>query len=85
MPPGVVVITSRLIQAEREVVIRPDPLGRVDAACLQCREQLRSDYPFPLGEEIVGELIRTAEGFSDSARSKLLGGNAQKFLNITNT
>jgi len=48
------------------------------------RVMLGSDYPFPLGEEFVGELIRTAEGFSDSARSKLLGGNAQTFLNITN-
>jgi aminocarboxymuconate-semialdehyde decarboxylase len=46
------------------------------------RVMLGSDYPFPLGEEFVGELIRTAEGFSDSARSKLLGGNAQQFLNI---
>ena len=46
------------------------------------RVMLGSDYPFPLGEEFVGELIRTTEGFSDSARSKLLGGNAQQFLNI---
>ena len=44
------------------------------------RVMLGSDYPFPLGEEFVGELIRTAEGFSDSARSKLLGENAQQFL-----
>ncbi|MCH7637692.1 MAG: amidohydrolase [Proteobacteria bacterium] len=49
------------------------------------RVMLGSDYPFPLGEEFVGELIRTADGFSDSARSKLLGGNAQKFLNITDS
>ncbi len=41
-----------------------------------------SDYPFPLGEEVVGNLIRTAPGFSDAARSKLLGGNAQQFLGI---
>jgi aminocarboxymuconate-semialdehyde decarboxylase len=46
------------------------------------RVMLGSDYPFPLGEEFVGDLIRNAEGFSDSARSKLLGGNAQQFLNI---
>jgi len=46
------------------------------------RVMLGSDYPFPLGEEFVGELIRTAEGFSNSARNKLLGGNAQQFLNI---
>ena len=47
------------------------------------RVMLGSDYPFPLGEEVVGELIRTAAGFSDAAKSKLLGGNAQRFLVIT--
>ena len=46
------------------------------------RVMLGSDYPFPLGEEVVGELIRTAEGFSDDARAKLLGGNAQQFLDL---
>jgi aminocarboxymuconate-semialdehyde decarboxylase len=46
------------------------------------RVMLGSDYPFPLGEEVVGNLIRTAPGFSDAARSKLLGGNAQQFLGI---
>ncbi len=46
------------------------------------RVMMGSDYPFPLGEEFVGELIRTAEGFSDSARSKLLGENAQRFLGL---
>jgi aminocarboxymuconate-semialdehyde decarboxylase len=48
------------------------------------RVMLGSDYPFPLGEEFVGELIRNAERFSDSARSQLLGGNAQQFLNVAN-
>ena len=46
------------------------------------RVMLGSDYPFPLGEEFVGDLIRTAEGFSDAARSKLLGENAQRFLGL---
>jgi aminocarboxymuconate-semialdehyde decarboxylase len=43
---------------------------------------LGSDYPFPLGEEIVGELIRTAPGFSAAAKAQLLGGNAERFLGI---
>jgi len=47
------------------------------------RVMLGSDYPFPLGEEVVGELIRTAAGFSDAAKGKLLGDNAQRFLGIT--
>jgi len=49
------------------------------------RVMLGSDYPFPLGEEVVGELIRTAAGFSDTAKSKLLGGNAQRFLGIADS
>jgi aminocarboxymuconate-semialdehyde decarboxylase len=46
------------------------------------RVMLGSDYPFPLGEEIVGELIRTAPGFSAAAKAQLLGGNAERFLGI---
>ena len=46
------------------------------------RVMLGSDYPFPLGEKFVGDLIRNAPGFSVAARRKLLGGNAEKFLNL---
>lgn len=46
------------------------------------RVMLGSDYPFPLGEEFVGELIRNAGGFSEAAKSRMLGGNALAFLNI---
>ena len=46
------------------------------------RVMLGSDYPFPLGEEVIGDLIRTADGFSDEARSKLLGRNALQFLGL---
>jgi aminocarboxymuconate-semialdehyde decarboxylase len=46
------------------------------------RVLLGSDYPFPLGEEFVGELIRNASGFDDAAKARLLGGNALEFLNI---
>ena len=49
------------------------------------RVMLGSDYPFPLGEEFVGDLIRTAEGFTDEARSRMLGGNAVKFLNLADS
>jgi aminocarboxymuconate-semialdehyde decarboxylase len=42
---------------------------------------LGSDYPFPLGEERVGEVIRTA-GLDASIQQRLLGGNAMAFFSI---
>ena len=47
------------------------------------RVMLGSDYPFPLGEEFVGDLIRNATGFDDGGKARLLGGNAVDFLNIS--
>ncbi|MGA7218371.1 MAG: tryptophan 2,3-dioxygenase family protein [Candidatus Sulfotelmatobacter sp.] len=43
---------------------------------------LGSDYPFPLGEERVGSLIR-ASNFFRQAKTKLLGANALQFLGIS--
>jgi aminocarboxymuconate-semialdehyde decarboxylase len=40
---------------------------------------LGSDYPFPLGEELVGSLIRKSN-LSRDVKAKLLGGNAMRFL-----
>jgi aminocarboxymuconate-semialdehyde decarboxylase len=40
---------------------------------------LGSDYPFPLGEERVGSLVRQSH-LSQSAKAKLLGENAMRFL-----
>ncbi|HEX4784620.1 MAG TPA: tryptophan 2,3-dioxygenase family protein [Candidatus Sulfotelmatobacter sp.] len=42
---------------------------------------LGSDYPFPLGEERVGVLIRSSE-LPDHEKAQLLGGNAMKFLGL---
>lgn len=47
------------------------------------RVMLGSDYPFPLGEEVVGDLIRTAPDFDAAARGQMLGGNAECFLALT--
>jgi aminocarboxymuconate-semialdehyde decarboxylase len=44
------------------------------------RVALGSDYPFPLGEDIPGALIRSVEAFSESERERLLGGTALEFL-----
>ncbi len=45
------------------------------------RVMLGSDYPFPLGEHPVGELIRSSH-FPSKMKSKLLGQNAEEFLGL---
>ncbi|MGB8912869.1 MAG: tryptophan 2,3-dioxygenase family protein, partial [Candidatus Sulfotelmatobacter sp.] len=45
------------------------------------RVMLGSDYPFPLGEERVGSLIRQSH-LPQNAKTKLLGGNAARFLKL---
>ena len=42
---------------------------------------LGSDYPFPLGEERVGSLIRHS-AFPQDTKTKLLGRNAARFLGL---
>lgn len=42
---------------------------------------LGSDYPFPLGEHHVGELIRTSR-LTASAKARLLGENAAEFFGL---
>jgi aminocarboxymuconate-semialdehyde decarboxylase len=45
------------------------------------RVMLGSDYPFPLGEHGIGQLIRSSD-LSQTAKAKLLGGNAVEFLGL---
>jgi tryptophan 2,3-dioxygenase len=42
---------------------------------------LGSDYPYPLGEEHIGELIRNSR-FSAEAKKKMLAGNATEFFGL---
>lgn len=46
------------------------------------RVMLGSDYPFPLGEQKVGAVIRTHEGLSAETRTKLLSKNATTFFGL---
>lgn len=46
------------------------------------RVMLGSDYPFPLGEQEIGKLIRDSEFHADPEKSRLLGVNALEFFNI---
>lgn len=46
------------------------------------RVMLGSDYPFPLGEKIVGGLIKTHDGLNDVTKTKLLYDNASQFFRL---
>jgi aminocarboxymuconate-semialdehyde decarboxylase len=43
---------------------------------------LGSDYPFPLGENVPGELIESMENFNRDTKAKLLGENALEVLGL---
>jgi aminocarboxymuconate-semialdehyde decarboxylase len=63
-------------------VFSPDSLSLLVQVMGEDRVMLGSDYPFPLGEARVGNLIRTHEGFAPGIREKLLSKNAIAFLGI---
>ena len=44
------------------------------------RVLLGTDYPYPLGEQVPGSLIRSASFLTEPQRELLLGGNAGTFL-----
>ena len=48
------------------------------------RIMLGSDYPYPLGEQHIGELIRTSDLPSDS-KTKMLAGNAGRWIGMSPT
>jgi len=41
-----------------------------------------SDYPYPLGERPVGEVVRKSEFLDDTARQLISRGNAERFLGL---
>lgn len=43
-----------------------------------------TDYPFPLGEQQMGQLIKTAPMLSEPNKQKLLASNAEQFFGLTN-
>lgn len=46
------------------------------------RVMFGTDYPFPLGEQKMGSLVRNASVLSDQAKQKILADNAKTFFNI---
>lgn len=49
------------------------------------RIAMGSDYPFPLGENPPGKLLRAAEWITDGERSRMLAGTAIEFLRLSTT
>lgn len=41
-----------------------------------------TDYPFPLGEQKMGQLIKTADDLSDKQKQQLLASNAESFFSL---
>jgi aminocarboxymuconate-semialdehyde decarboxylase len=62
------------------VVFEPTALRLLVDTLGEDQVALGSDYPYPLGERPVGDVIRRADFLTASARAKLLGANAQRFL-----
>jgi aminocarboxymuconate-semialdehyde decarboxylase len=46
------------------------------------RVMVGSDYPYPLGERPAGRLVRTASILDETARQKIMHGNAETFLGL---
>jgi aminocarboxymuconate-semialdehyde decarboxylase len=46
------------------------------------RVMLGSDYPFPLGEQRIGALVRDADFLGAQGQARLLGGNALSFFGL---
>lgn len=43
---------------------------------------LGSDYPFPLGEQNIGDLVRQTASLSDADRQQIYTSNAKRFFNL---
>jgi len=63
-------------------VFSGEALAFLVAAMGEDRVMLGSDYPYPLGEQQVGSLIRTNAALSERAREKLLHANAARFFGL---
>jgi len=63
-------------------VFSADALGFLVKTMGEDRVMLGSDYPFPLGEQQVGSLIRSHEELPPAVREKLLHANARRLFGL---
>ncbi|XP_053554203.1 2-amino-3-carboxymuconate-6-semialdehyde decarboxylase isoform X2 [Bombina bombina] len=62
----------------------PYTIGRINHG-FKDKVLLGTDYPFPLGEHIPGQLIESIEEFDGRLKDRLLAGNALSFLGLERT
>ncbi|WP_217698407.1 amidohydrolase family protein [Streptacidiphilus griseoplanus] len=62
------------------VVFEPSALRLLVDTFGEDQVVLGSDYPYPLGERPVGQVVQESDFLSDKQRDKLLSGNALRFL-----
>jgi aminocarboxymuconate-semialdehyde decarboxylase len=67
------------------VVFESSPLRLLVDTLGEDQVMLGSDYPYPLGERPVGQVVRGADFLSADQRDKVLSGNALRFLGISPT
>ncbi|GAA4679629.1 amidohydrolase family protein [Gordonia humi] len=60
---------------ERALRLLVDTIGRE-------RVLVGSDYPYPLGERPVGEVVRKSDFLDDATRALITHGNAERFLGL---
>lgn len=63
-------------------VFNEDALALLVKVMGEDRVVLGSDYPFPLGEQVVGKMIREDDGIGPELRAKLMGLNAARFFDL---
>lgn len=64
------------------VVFDPRALRNLVETMGATQVMVGSDYPFPLGEQPVGNVVNTADFLSDAERNQILFKNAQRFLAV---
>jgi aminocarboxymuconate-semialdehyde decarboxylase len=63
-------------------VFNGDALGLLVKVMGEDRVMLGSDYPFPLGEQRIGSLVRSDRDLPPRAREKILHANARRFFGL---
>ncbi len=66
-------------------VFDPGALDLLVNVMSEDRVMLGSDYPFPLGEQKIGDLVKEQPTFNEATRAKILGENALKFFAINSS